>query len=281
MRYVDGGGLTVAGRAKREAVGFEAAEMFELGVRPPEVARRLRVSQKSAYAWREGGIAALSSKGLGGFLCQFGDVQVERLRAELEAGSAAHGWTEDQWWTPARVAELIHGPVRLSVHPAWGVAALTGLVTADPRAQGRRVRCAGSGQVADGAVVTGKRTAQLLGAWILFEGEAGQDLKPGKGRTWSRWGRTPLVTVVGKGSGRVLTAGLICVRPGHETRLIYRTQTYRGRAGEKKSFRVREFVDLLTSARRQLGDVPLIVARDNAIAHYAKPLREFCERDSD
>ncbi|MGY4980184.1 transposase [Streptomyces sp. 900105755] len=116
---------------------------------------------------------------------------------------------------------------------------------------------------------------------MLFEDEAGQDLKPGKGRTWSRRGSTPLVTVVGKGSGRVLMAGMICVRPGHETRLIYRTQTYRGRTGEKKGFRAREFADLLTSARRQLGDVPLIVVWDNAGTHHAKPLREFCERNSD
>ncbi|MFB7170153.1 IS630 family transposase [Streptomyces sp. NPDC056254] len=129
-------------------------------------------------------------------------------------------------------------------------------------------------------MVAGKRTAQLLGAWIAFEDEAGQDLKPGKGRTWSRRGRTPLVKVTGKGSGRVLTAGMICVRPGRETRLIYRTQTYRGRTGEKKGFRAREFADLLTSARRQLGGAPLIVVWDNASTHHPKSLREFCERNS-
>ncbi|MFD5110071.1 transposase [Streptomyces cinereoruber] len=134
--------------------------------------------------------------------------------------------------------------------------------------------------MADGAVVTGKRTAQLLGAWIVSEDEAGQDLKPGKGRTWSRRGRTPLVKVTGKGSGRVLMTGMICVRPGRETRLIYRTQTYRGRTGEKKGFRAREFTDLLTSARRQLGGAPLIVVWDNASTHHAKALREFCERNS-
>ncbi|MFE3640513.1 hypothetical protein ACFXOM_05755 [Streptomyces sp. NPDC059169] len=43
MRYADGGGLAAAVRAKHEAVRFEVAEMFEQGVRPPEVARRLRV----------------------------------------------------------------------------------------------------------------------------------------------------------------------------------------------------------------------------------------------
>ncbi len=74
-------------------------------------------------------------------------------------------------------------------------------------------------------MVTGKRMAQFLGAWIVFEDEAGQDLKPGKGRTWSRRGRTPLVKVTGKGSGRPLMAGMICVRPARETGPTYRTQT--------------------------------------------------------
>ncbi|MEW2116050.1 transposase [Streptomyces sp. NPDC005474] len=106
-------------------------------------------------------------------------------------------------------------------------------------------------------------------------------MKPGKGRTWPRRGRTPLVKVVGKGSGRVLMAGMICVRPGHDTRLIYRTQTYRGRTGEKKGFRAREFAVLLTSARRQLGDVPQIAVWDNATTHHDQPLPEFCERNSD
>ncbi|WP_217170021.1 winged helix-turn-helix domain-containing protein [Streptomyces sp. AC512_CC834] len=112
MRYADGGGLTAAGRAKREAVRFEAAEMFEQGVQRPEVARRLRVSQKSAYAWhalwRDGGKPALASKGHGGFPCRLNDARAERLQAELDAGPAAHGWSEGQRWTLARVAELIH-----------------------------------------------------------------------------------------------------------------------------------------------------------------------------
>ncbi|MFG2876361.1 helix-turn-helix domain-containing protein [Streptomyces sp. NPDC048337] len=58
--------------------------MFEQGVRPPVVVRRLRVSRKSAYAWheawREGGTAALASKGAGGFPCRLSDVEAERLR---------------------------------------------------------------------------------------------------------------------------------------------------------------------------------------------------------
>lgn len=84
--------------------------MFEQGVRPPLVARRLRVSTKSAYQWRRrwraGGVAALASRGPGGATCRLGPGQVDRLRAELARGPAAHGFA-DQRWTLARIALLI------------------------------------------------------------------------------------------------------------------------------------------------------------------------------
>lgn len=47
VRFADGGGLTAAGRAMREAVRFEAEGQ---GMRPPEAARRLQISRKYAYA---------------------------------------------------------------------------------------------------------------------------------------------------------------------------------------------------------------------------------------
>jgi putative transposase len=118
MRYVQGGGLTAVGRAKRERVRFEAAELFEQGVRSPEVARRLRVSRKSAYAWharwRAGGLAALASAGAHGSPCRLDAGQLELLQAELERGPAAHGWMEDQRWTLARIAEVIRRLFKVS-----------------------------------------------------------------------------------------------------------------------------------------------------------------------
>ncbi|MEU1305205.1 MULTISPECIES: helix-turn-helix domain-containing protein [Streptomyces] len=53
MRYADGGGLTAAGRRRRETVRLQAAELFKRKIEPPEVARRLRVSRKSAHQWHE------------------------------------------------------------------------------------------------------------------------------------------------------------------------------------------------------------------------------------
>jgi hypothetical protein len=60
-----GGGLTAQARIRRE-VRYQAAELFERGMKPPAVARELRVSLRSAYAWqalwRQGGLEALRSK---------------------------------------------------------------------------------------------------------------------------------------------------------------------------------------------------------------------------
>jgi transposase len=111
MRYPDSGGLSAAGRVRREQVRLAAAEMFEHGVTPVRVAEELRVSTKSAYQWRRcwraGGQVALASKGPGGARCRLSAAQVERLAVALEAGPAAWGWDEDQRWTLARVAVLM------------------------------------------------------------------------------------------------------------------------------------------------------------------------------
>jgi Homeodomain-like domain len=69
MRYPDGGGLSARARDKREAVRMQAAAWSAAGVTPSEVARRLRISNNSAYVWwrrwRAGGTQALVSRGRG------------------------------------------------------------------------------------------------------------------------------------------------------------------------------------------------------------------------
>jgi hypothetical protein len=44
------------------------------------------------------------------------------------------------------------------------------------------------------------------GAWLVFKDESGQGLRPPKGRTWGRCGRTPVVTVTGGSNKRVSLA---------------------------------------------------------------------------
>jgi len=90
---------------------MKAAELFAQQVKPPEVARRLRVSVKSAYQWqqlwRQGGSGALVSRGPSGGRCRLSAHCLDKLAGYLGQGPAAHGWAEDQVWTAARVATLI------------------------------------------------------------------------------------------------------------------------------------------------------------------------------
>src|SRR5689334_25284173 len=55
MRNPDDGGLTAQGRSLREMVRLQAAEMFARDAGARQVARALRVSAKSVYAWRRAG----------------------------------------------------------------------------------------------------------------------------------------------------------------------------------------------------------------------------------
>jgi transposase len=121
MRYADGGGLTIRERAARQRVRLQAADMFEQDLGSTQIAARLRVSPKSVRAWRRawtgGGRAALVSRGAGGARCKLDDAQLDRLALELDRGPAAHGWTEDQRWTLARITALVGRLFRVSYTP--------------------------------------------------------------------------------------------------------------------------------------------------------------------
>lgn len=82
----------------------------------------------------------------------------------------------------------------------------------------------------------GKSTAAAGNVWILFEDEASQSLKPPRARTWGRVGVTPVVSVRGRGSGRVSMAGMACFKPGQRSRFLYSFRVHRGRKGEPKAF---------------------------------------------
>jgi hypothetical protein len=121
-------------------------------------------------------------------------------------------------------------------------------------------------------VGVGKRVAAASGAWICFEDEAGQTLRPPKARTWGRSGQTPQIAVSGKGSGRVSIAGLVCVKPGRRSRLIYRTLIHRGRKGERRSFAETDYAALLDAAHQQLGG-PIVLVWDNLNTHISTAMR--------
>jgi transposase len=128
--------------------------------------------------------------------------------------------------------------------------------------------------VAEGDVAGGKTVAAEQGAWLCFEDEAGQTLRPPKARTWGRRGQTPQVPVSGKGSGRISVAGLVCLKPGQRSRLIYRIRTHRGRKGERRSFAETGYAALLDAAHQQLGG-PIVLIWDNLNTHISAAMREL------
>jgi putative transposase len=117
MRYPDGGGLTAEKRARREQVRLAAADLIEAGASDREVARQFRVTRMSANRWRRalaaGGRAALASRGAGGARCKLSPAQLRELETVLDAGPAAWGWDEDQCWTLARIAQVVHRRFRV------------------------------------------------------------------------------------------------------------------------------------------------------------------------
>jgi transposase len=130
-------------------------------------------------------------------------------------------------------------------------------------------------------VAAGKSTAADLGAYICFEDEAGQGLRPPKGRTWAPRGARPVVRVRGRGRGRVNMAGVVCFHPGGlRSHLFYKLHVYHGRKGEPKAFSWREYRDLIVQTHQRL-QAPLVWCWDNLNVHLAQELQDFADEHTD
>jgi DDE superfamily endonuclease len=123
-------------------------------------------------------------------------------------------------------------------------------------------------------MAAGKKLAAERGAWICFEDEAGHTLRPPKARTWALRGRTPVIPVSGKGSGRISVAGLFCVHPGQRTRLLYRIKIHRPRKGERRSFAETDYAALLDAAHQYLN-APIVLIWDNLNTHISTAMRKL------
>lgn len=110
MRYAQRGGYTPAEQQRRERVRLEAAERFARGDPTGQIARDLRVTEVSVRrwrrAWRQGGTAALRSKGPASRE-RLSPQQWARLETELGKGPLMHGFADDQRWTLKRIKTVI------------------------------------------------------------------------------------------------------------------------------------------------------------------------------
>jgi transposase len=282
MRYPDGGGLTAASRARRERVRLEAAELIEGGASDGQVAKKFRVSRMSANRWRRaleaGGREALASRGAGGAKCKLTPpAQLAELEAALEAGPAFWGWGEDQCWTLARIADLVQRRFRVQYTLA-GMDVLLHRIGWSVQVRARRAAERDEAAIARWEEETWpviKEPSRPRAPGWFFEDESGQGLRPPRGRTWGRRGRTPVVTVTGGSNKRVSLAALIAVKAGQRPRLAHRVHDGRHPRGDKrKGFTEAGYARLLDAAHQQLCD-PIVLVWDNLNTHVSKAMREL------
>jgi transposase len=100
---------------------MRAAELFERGVIPAEVARQVGVSHQIVSdwraAWRRSGRDGLRAAGRAGRLPKLNREQLGQVEVELAKGAEANGYPNDLW-TLQRVAEVIERLTGVSYHPA-------------------------------------------------------------------------------------------------------------------------------------------------------------------
>jgi transposase len=125
-------------------------------------------------------------------------------------------------------------------------------------------------------VAAGGKTAAALGAWIVFEDEAGFSMTPPTRRTWSRQGHTPVITVRGRSQRQFSLAALTCYRSGDRPRLIYRPKHHDNRPGTRRSFAWTDYRDLLNAAHHQL-QAPIVLVWDNLNVHRDRRLKTFID----
>jgi hypothetical protein len=119
--------------------------------------------------------------------------------------SGVSGFAGDQRWTLGRIRTLTGKLFRIgyTVEGTWKLMRRHGWPTQVPVRQAME-RGEEAVAVWKGAgVARYKSTARDLGAFICFEDEAGQGLRPPKARTRAPRGTRPLVRVHGAGGGRV------------------------------------------------------------------------------
>src|SRR6266571_7241196 len=99
---------------------MRAADLFERGVIPAEIARCVGVAHQVVSewrkAWRQGGREALRSAGPAGRKPKLNGSQLADVANALARGATANGYLTDVWTLP-RVAEVIEHVTGVSYHP--------------------------------------------------------------------------------------------------------------------------------------------------------------------
>jgi transposase len=175
-----------------------AADMFEQGVIPAEVARQVGVSHQIVSdwrnAWRRSGRDGLRGAGRAGRLPKMSREQLVQVERELLKGAEANGYPNDVW-TLQRVAEVIERHRRV-LSPGTRLVHLAPRPTVELATTGtpsQRAQRRGYPSVGKEALATFEKRARRQNALIVFEDESGVSLLPSVRATWAPRGHTPVL----------------------------------------------------------------------------------------
>jgi hypothetical protein len=89
-----------------------------------------------------------------------------------------------------------------------------------------------------------------------------------------------MIRVPGSPGGRISVAGMVCYRPGHRSRLLFRLHRYQRRKSEEASFTWRDYRNFLVAAHHELG-TPIVVIWDGLNRHTCAEMAAFVQASSD
>lgn len=260
------------GRRSSNDERIDAIRLLKEGYTKAQVARILNIAESSVYGWqkayREGGLAALSTKIASGRKMLLTDKQMLELRGYLRVSPRQLEF-EFGLWTRKLVRDLIRRKFGV-VYSEQNVGRILKMLGFSPQRpvyqalerneEARRIWM-------EETFPSIRRRAEAEGAKIFFADEAGCRTDHHAGRTWAPVGQTPVVKTLGKHES-IGMASAISMRGA----MFWMTFD-----GTMNSALFTEFLELLLHDIE--GKVFLIV--DNVPYHISKETREWVEAHND
>lgn len=257
------------GRRATEEERINAIQLIESGRTFDEVADILGVGRRTVLEWwrwyREGGLAALSTKFASGRPTTLNDRQMLELRTLLLGGDPRQYSLGFALWTRALVGELIRQrfKVTLSDVTVGRILKKLGMSVQRPLHRAYQQNPEMVREWKEVIYPRIRKEAAEAGAVVLFADEAAVRTDFHSGTTWAPIGQTPVVDWSGEKKTVMMVSAI-----GQRGQLRFHLH--------EGSFNSGHFITFLKSLANDF-DEPVFVIVDNSSVHTAKPVRDYVD----